>query len=89
MSLSKPGKSTSEIVVTDISPDGLWVLIVDEEHFLPFSNFPWFKKATVEQILNVITEGPGAYHWPDLDIDLGLDSIRNPKKYPNVAKTDV
>ncbi|MEZ5553813.1 MAG: DUF4160 domain-containing protein [Pseudomonadales bacterium] len=33
----RPGKSTSEIVVTDISPDGLWVLIVDEEHFLPFS----------------------------------------------------
>ncbi len=55
---------------------------------MPFDEFPWFKKASVEQILNVVEEQPGTFHWPDLDIDLGLDSIRNPGHYPLKAKTD-
>ena len=82
MSSLQPGTSTSQIAVTDISPDGIWLLISGEEHFLTYDSYPWFKKGTVEQILNVIEEQPGSYHWPDLDIDLGLDSIRNPEKYP-------
>ena len=88
MSSSQLGKHTSEIAVTDISPDGVWVLIDDEELFMPFDRFPWFKRATVEQILNVVVESPGAFHWPELDIDLGINSIRHPDKYPLVYQTD-
>ena len=88
MSSSQRGISTSGIAVTDISPDGLWILVSDEEHFLPFNEFPSFKKATVEQILNVVEEHPGSYHWPDLDIDLGLESIRHPERFPLKAKVD-
>jgi hypothetical protein len=87
MSSSEHGISTLGIAVTDISPDGIWVLASGEEFFLPFDTFPWFKKGTVDQILNVIEEQPGQYHWPDLDIDLGLDSIRNPEKFPLRAKS--
>jgi uncharacterized protein DUF2442 len=87
MSSSEHGISTLGIAVTDISPDGIWVLASGEELFLPFDTFPWFKKGTVDQILNVTEEQPGQYHWPDLDIDLGLDSIRNPEKFPLRAKS--
>jgi hypothetical protein len=87
MSSSEHGISTLGIAVTDISPDGIWVLASGEELFLPFDNFPWFKKGTVDQILNVVEEQPGQYHWPDLDIDLSLDSIRNPEKFPLRAKS--
>ena len=86
MSSSQHGRNTSQVAVTDISPDGIWVLISNEEHFLTFEDFPWFRKGTVEQILNVVEEHPGNYHWPDLDIDLGIDSIRHPDKYPLKAK---
>ncbi len=86
MSSSQPGNITSQIAVTDISPDGVWVLASNEELFMPFEDFPWFKKATVEQILNVIEETPESYHWPELDIDLSLNSIRNPKAYPLRAR---
>ncbi len=86
MSSSQHGKATSGIAVTDISPDGIWVLASGEEHFLPFENFPWFKAGTVEQILKVVEEMPGSYHWPELDIDLGLDSIGDPGKYPLRAR---
>jgi len=55
---------------------------------MSFDQFPWFKKATVEQILNVVAEAPGAFHWPDLDIDLGIASIRNPEKFPLVYRAD-
>jgi len=82
MSSLQPGANTSLIAVTDISPDGIWLLASGEEHFLTYDIFPWFKKGTVEQILNVIEEHPGSYYWPDLDIDLGLESIKNPEKYP-------
>ena len=37
---------------------------------LPFEHFPWFKKATVEQILNVVEEHPGSYHWSTSTMDL-------------------
>ena len=87
MNSSQPGTGTSA-VVTDISPDGIWLLYGDEELFMPFDEFPWFKKASVEQILNVVEELPGTFHWPDLDIDLGRDSIRNPDHYPLRATSD-
>ena len=88
MSSSPPGKSTFPIAVTDISPDGIWVLASEEELFLSFADFPWFRKANIDQILNVIEESPGAYHWPDLDMDLGIDSMRHPEKFPLAAKHD-
>jgi hypothetical protein len=82
MSSLQPGNDTSAIAVTDISPDGIWLLASGEEYFLPYDQFPWFKKGTVEAVLNVVEEQPDCYHWPDLDIDLGLDSIKHPEKYP-------
>jgi hypothetical protein len=82
MSSSQPGNTTSGVAVTDISPDGVWLLAADEELFMPFEHFPWFKQATVEHIFNVVEETPGSFHWPDLDIDLSIESIRDPGRYP-------
>jgi len=73
---------TSEIEVTDISPSGIWMLARGEELFLPYENFPWFKRGSVEAILNVEEPTPGHYYWPDLDIDLGIESMRNPERFP-------
>ena len=81
-----PGKPTSTIEVANISEHGIWLLIDEEEHFLAFDQFPWFQTATVEQIRDV--ERPSEHHlyWPSLDIDLSLDSIRNPERYPLVSR---
>lgn len=80
------GKGTLEIEVTNISKHGIWVLVDDEELFLPFASFPWFKKAPLEAVLNIQRLSSEHLYWPDLDIDLTLDSIRHPDKYPLVAK---
>lgn len=44
-------------------------------------DIPWFKDASVGRILNV--EEPTKYHfyWPDLDVDLSLDIIKNINNY--------
>ena len=76
---------TSATEVTHISKHGFWMLIDNEEQLLPFEQFPWFKQATIEQITTV--EHPTANHlfWPLLDIDLSVESIRQPADFPLVA----
>lgn len=82
----RPGKSTSEPEISHISPRGIWLLFKDQEYFLNFKEFPWFKRATIEQIHHVERQGRENLHWPDLDIDLDLDRIREPSKYPLISR---
>lgn len=81
-----PGTATSEVEVTNISRHGFWLLLDDRELFLPFEEFPWFKQAAVEAILQVERPHPEHLHWPELDVDLSLDSIEHPERYPLKAK---
>jgi hypothetical protein len=62
------------------------MLIDGRELFLPFREFPWFKQAPVAAILHVRRPAPGHLHWPDLDVDLALDSIEHPDRYPLKSK---
>ena len=45
-----PGIFTSEAEVTHVSKHGFWLLLDAEELLVPFELFPWFKKATIEQL---------------------------------------
>ena len=77
-----PGIVTSEVEVTNISRHGFWVLLGDEELAVPFAQFPWFKKATVEQLADVQRPTENHLYWPQLDVDLSVESIRNPDAFP-------
>ena len=68
--------------VTNISAHGIWLFHEAKEYFLPYSEFPWFKNAKVQHILNVKTPSSTHFYWPDLDVDLHLGSISNTDKYP-------
>lgn len=83
------GRDTLEVEVTNISRHGLWLLVDDEELFLPFDEFPWFKEASIAAILNVERQGQEHLHWPALDIDLTLDAIRHPERYPLISRENV
>ena len=82
MSSSMHGLRTSKVEVTHVSSYGIWILTGDQELFLPYEDFPWFKEASIGKIINVQEVSPGHFYWPDLDIDLGIDSVENPEKYP-------
>ena len=72
--------------VTHVSKHGFWLLLADEELLLPFEQFPWFRRATIEQMSNVEWPAPEHLYWPDLDIDLALESIRRPEAFPLVSR---
>ena len=82
-----PGTSTSVAEVTNISKHGFWLLLDQEELLVPFTEFPWFKGATIEQILTVEWPSPQHLYWPALDIDLSVESIRNPTAFPLISRT--
>ena len=76
------GKSTLKVEVTNISNHGIWLLARDKELFMSYEEFPWFKDVPIGKILNVEEPTPGHFYWPDLDVDLGLESIEHPERFP-------
>ena len=86
MKSETPGIGIMEAEVTHISKHGIWLLLGDKESFLPFEAFPWFKDAPVSAILNLQLLNAQHLYWPDLDVDLTLESIQHPERFPLVAK---
>ncbi len=80
------GTSTSAAEVTNISRHGVWMLIDERELFMPFEDFPWFRNASVDSVLKLERTQLHHLYWPDLDIDLTVDSIENPENYPLKSK---
>ncbi|MDO8754647.1 MAG: DUF2442 domain-containing protein [Anaerolineales bacterium] len=67
--------------ITSIEKDGFWLLTDDCEFFVTFEQYPAFQKATIEQIFN-FREHFRDFYWEELDIDIELDALKNPGKYP-------
>jgi hypothetical protein len=84
MKSRKHGASTFPAEVTHISAHGIWLLVGGAEYFLPHESYPWFKKATIAQVMNLQQPHPHHLHWPDLDVDLEVESLRAPDAYPLV-----
>jgi hypothetical protein len=86
MSSGTPGKNISKVEITNISANGVWLLTEDKELFMSYEDFPWFKDATVAAIISVEEPQRGHFYWPDLDVDLTIDIIEHPERYPLKAK---
>ena len=80
------GKNILEVEVTNISVHGFWLLIGENEFFLPFNDFPWFKDARISEISDVSLLNDQHLFWEKLDIDLTLNMIQNPQNYPLISK---
>ncbi|MDO9235449.1 MAG: DUF2442 domain-containing protein [Aquabacterium sp.] len=79
------GIITSAPEVTHVSKHGFWLLLDNEELLLPFEQFPWFKKATIEQLSDVQLPAADHLYWPRLDVDLSVASIRKPSDFPLIS----
>ncbi len=80
------GVNPSVVEVSLVSNQGFWLLVEDEELFLAYADFPWFKEATIAQITHVVRPGENHLYWPSLDIDLSVESVRDPSKFPLISK---
>jgi hypothetical protein len=85
MRSARPGKSISAVEVANVSPHGFWLLIGDQERFVSFKDFPWFREATIGELTNVELPSAHHLHWPDLDVDVAVESLDYPERYPLVS----
>ncbi len=76
------GTNTSQVEVTNISSHGIWILSNDDEMFLSYDDFPWFKDVPIRKILNIEEPSPNHFYWPDLDVDLSREIIKNSQRFP-------
>jgi Protein of unknown function (DUF2442) len=73
------------IQVTNIEQDGFWLLTPEGEYFVAFADYPDFTQAAVAQIHNFRGSVEGC-HWPDLDIDIEMDALKHPERFPRMFK---
>jgi hypothetical protein len=78
--------STSTVELSNVSAHGIWLLIDERELFLPFDEFPWFREATIAQLASIERPSRESLRWLDLDMDLSIDSIEHPDRYPLVSR---
>lgn len=80
------GAITSGCEVTHVSTQGLSLRVGEEHLTLSFSDFPWFQRATAIELADVQWPSSDHLYWPQLDIDLSLESIREPERFPLVSR---
>ncbi len=66
--------------------DGMELFIEQRELFVAFRDFPWFKDASIGAITKVELPSPHHLYWPELDVDLAVESIEHPEKFPLVSQ---
>ena len=81
----KLGKGIS-VSVENITPFGICIFVKEKEYFLSYKEYPYFKDQSLSSIQNVQLLHGYHLYWPDLDVDLEIDNLENPKKYPLKSK---
>lgn len=76
----------TSVEVTNISGHGVWLLAGEQELFMSYEDFPWFKDVPVGKVLNVEEPKPGHFYWPDLDVDLTAEILAQPERFPLKSK---
>ncbi len=84
--LKNNGTDTLEAKVLTISKKGLLLSIPAGDFYLPFDLYPWFEKAKIKDVFDVKMDGDDAVRWEALDVDLEVEGLLNPEKYPLIAK---
>ena len=84
--VSKSNSASTSVSVLMINAQGIMISVLGNDYFLSYNRIPWMQDASIRSVLNVQMCGPEAIEWPDLDVDLEIDSLRHPERYPLVIK---
>ena len=84
-SLKNNISSTSADVLM-INDKGIMISVQGQDYFLSYNRVPWMRDATINEVLNVRMSGKNAIEWPKLDVDLEVDSLKHPERYPLIIK---
>ena len=84
-SLKNNTANTSASVLM-INGDGIMLSVGGHDYFLSYNRVPWMRDASISHVLNVRMSGQNAIEWPALDIDLEIESLKHPERYPLIIK---
>ena len=83
--LNSNSSNTSANVLM-INDKGLMLSVLGQDYFISFNRLPWMKDAAIRDVLDVQMCCADSIEWPKLDIDLEIDSLKHPERYPLVMK---
>ena len=83
---SRNNISNTSVSVLMINAQGIMISVGGQDYFLSYNRVPWMREASINDVLNVQMCGAEAVEWPALDVDLELDSLRHPERYPLLIK---
>ena len=82
-------KSNTNSTLADvlmINDRGIMISVLGQEYFLSYNRVPWMRDATINEVLDIRMSGKNAIEWPKLDVDLEIESLRHPERYPLLIK---
>lgn len=83
---SKDNTMSTSASVLMINAQGIMLSVLGNDYFVSYNRLPWMKDASIKSVLNVQMSGNDAIEWPDLDVDLEIDSLKHSERYPLVMK---
>jgi len=87
--ISKQSTELTSVSVRSIMPDGIFLSVYGNDYYLSYNRIPWFQHAKLSDIFNVSMMGDDAIRWEALDVDLEIDSLIHPERYPLVMKRSI
>ena len=65
-----------------INARGILLFVGGKEYYLSYDRYPWFRNAKVSDVLDVTMPDEDSLRWDAIDVDLEIDSIIHPERYP-------
>ena len=84
--ISKNYTADTSVSVLMINAQGIMLSVCGNDYFLSYNRIPWMRDASINNVLNVKMSGRNAIEWPDLNVDLEIDSLKHPERYPLIIK---
>ena len=83
---SNINSQSTSVGVLMINAQGIMISVDGNDYFLSYNRVPWMEDASIRSVLNVKKEGRSGITWPDLDVELEIESLRHPERYPLIMK---
>lgn len=83
--LNASSQNTS-VSVLMINAQGIMLSVLGNDYFISYNRMPWLKDARISDVLNVQMSGRSAIEWKNLDVDLEIESLKHPERYPLIMK---
>lgn len=80
------GLQNTSVSVLMINAQGIMLSVQGNDFFISYNRVPWLRDARISDVLNVRMSGRSAIEWETLGVDLEIESLKHPERYPLIMK---